>query len=147
MCIIIDSDRLSSFLAHPFAANAEPIHKWLKGMGKVVYSTGDAFSTELSENAIARFRELSRRGRAELVPSKVVSDMANTLRQSDSIRFKSKDHHVLALAKVSGARLLYTGDKDLKADFKNRDILDGPRGSIYSDRRQKHLLTSKVCSI
>lgn len=146
MCIIIDSDRLSSFLAQPYSENAAPIHKWLKRTGKLVYSTGDAFSTELPDNAIARFRDLARRGRAEYIPDQVVSAMAATLRQNNSIRIKSRDHHVLALAKVSGARLLYTGDKDLKADFKNRGILDNPRGKIYSDKRQGHLLTGTICS-
>ncbi len=49
-----------------------------------------------------------------------------------SLGLKSDDPHVLALAKVSGARLLYTNDKDLKDDFKNLGVLK-PKGKIYRD--------------
>ena len=45
---------------------------------------------------------------------------------------RSDDEHVLALAVVSGARLLYTNDTALIADFKNREIIANPRGKVYS---------------
>ena len=45
---------------------------------------------------------------------------------------KSNDEHVLALAKLSGARLLYTNDNDLQDDFRDRSIVDGVRGRIYT---------------
>ena len=44
----------------------------------------------------------------------------------------SNDQHVLALALVSGARLLYTNDAALIADFKNRQIVANPRGKVYT---------------
>ena len=44
----------------------------------------------------------------------------------------SNDEHVLALALVSGARLLYTNDEALIADFKNREIVANPRGKVYT---------------
>ena len=44
----------------------------------------------------------------------------------------SDDEHVIALARVSGARLLFTNDGDLQADFKNPGIINGPRGVIYT---------------
>ncbi len=43
----------------------------------------------------------------------------------------SNDHHILALAIVSGARTLATDDNPLAADFRNKRIIDQPRGSIY----------------
>ena len=46
----------------------------------------------------------------------------------------SDDEHVLALALVSGARLLYTNDTDLMDDFRNRDIVPDPPGKIYTTR-------------
>ena len=45
---------------------------------------------------------------------------------------KSNDLHVLALALVSGARLLYTNDTALIDDFGNREIVTRPRGKIYT---------------
>ena len=46
--------------------------------------------------------------------------------------YKSDDEHILALAKSSGARLLYSNDTALHKDFRNSRILARPRGSIYS---------------
>ena len=56
--------------------------------------------------------------------------------QKKSIR--SNDPHILALAQVSGARLLYSNDKKLHKDFKNRDLIS-PAGFIYSTLKSKDL--------
>ena len=48
---------------------------------------------------------------------------------------QSNDLHVLALAQVSGARLLYSNDLSLHQDFGNRDLISRPRGKIYSTPR------------
>ena len=47
---------------------------------------------------------------------------------------RSDDEHVVALARVSGARLLFTNDLDLQNDFKNRYIENAPRTVIYTTR-------------
>ncbi len=44
----------------------------------------------------------------------------------------SNDLHVLALAQASGARLLYSNDRALQRDFKNKNLIDRPRGKVYS---------------
>ena len=62
-------------------------------------------------------------------------------RLHDDRRCTSNDHHVLALAIVSGARTLATDDNTLAADFKNKRIIDQPRGSIYRNpEKHGHLL-------
>ncbi len=43
----------------------------------------------------------------------------------------SNDQHVLALAKVSKARLLYTSDQNLMDDFRNVNLIPHPKGKIY----------------
>ena len=53
---------------------------------------------------------------------------------------RSDDPHVIALAKISGARLLCTSDEDLHADFKNPEIVNNPRGSIYQDQSHAPLI-------
>ena len=57
--------------------------------------------------------------------------------------YKSDDPHILALAQVSGARLLYSNDGDLQEDFGNKSLIDQPRGKVYSTRENKdfHLFT------
>ena len=44
----------------------------------------------------------------------------------------SDDPHVIALAQISGARLLYSNDRDLQEDFKRKVLIDSPRGKVYS---------------
>ena len=69
--------------------------------------------------------------------------------QHESI-YKSDDPHVLALAQISGARLLYSNDLGLQDDFKNKSLINYPRGEVYSTREHrrfedshKHLLKRK----
>ena len=45
---------------------------------------------------------------------------------------RSDDEHVVALARVSGARLLFTNDRALQDDFRNIRIVPGTRGRIYT---------------
>ena len=47
--------------------------------------------------------------------------------------------HVLALALVSGARLLYTNDAALIDDFGNPEIVARPRGKIYTTARNANV--------
>jgi len=44
----------------------------------------------------------------------------------------SNDHHIISLAQVSGARLLYSNDKRLQHDFKNRVLINNPHGKVYT---------------
>ena len=43
----------------------------------------------------------------------------------------SNDFHIIALAQVAGARMLYSRDQDLHRDFTNPALLDHPRGKVY----------------
>ena len=51
--------------------------------------------------------------------------------------YGSNDPHVLALAQVSGARLLYSNDGELQQDFKKKRLIDNPRGKVYSTREHR----------
>ena len=51
---------------------------------------------------------------------------------ADEGRCQSNDPHIIALAQVSGARLLYSNDKALQQDFKNQDLINNPKGKIYT---------------
>jgi hypothetical protein len=57
----------------------------------------------------------------------------------------SNDPHVIAAAVVSGCRLIFTKDKDLHKDAKNKSLLN-PSASIYQSKDHKHLLTQCYCS-
>ena len=64
---------------------------------------------------------------------------------------ESDDPHILGLALVSGARLLYSNDKDLHKDFKSRELLS-IRGKVYStnvnkefDKKKRRLIRDNIC--
>ncbi len=70
---------------------------------------------------------------------------------------RSSDPHIIALAQVSGARLLYTRDHKLMEDFRDRELLGGQvPGRVYTDasgrgtlgRHHKELLArTDLCEV
>lgn len=146
MCIIVDANKLGIVLAEPPHEDAAPIRRWLDrpaGVGSIVYSDGGQFAKELGSKAKRKLVDYSQAGKARLVPaSRFAKDEAEL---QASGRLRSNDAHVLALARASGARLLYTADQDLINDFKDHHIVRRPRGKIYSGAANADLLTDKVC--
>ncbi len=91
---------------------------------------------ELDRNTT--FREwravASKVGRVRIVPTAGVDLLTDALKKAKAC--VSNDEHVIALAQISGARLLYSNDKDLHSDFTNKTLVDGPRGKIYTTRKK-----------
>ena len=146
--MIVDANKLGRFLADPPDEDALPIRNWLhrrNSAGTLVYSTGGEFKRELGTKARRRLADYAQAGKARLVPAARFKKDEDRLRASDQLQ--SDDPHVLALARASGARLLYTGDEDLKADFKNPSLISNPRGKIYSGAANAKLLTSSACTM
>ena len=68
-------------------------------------------------------------GIARLYPDEPVDRLTDEMKD----QCESDDPHVIALARLSGARLLYTRDNALKRDFQNKELLGGiVRGRIYT---------------
>ncbi|WP_424945742.1 hypothetical protein [Candidatus Spongiihabitans sp.] len=142
MCIIIDTNKIHDFLKDPPSDDTQPIHIWLaqKG-GSFVYTTDGKYGEEL-KTVKYRLLEYVRKGQARVFTEKQTAPEKEHLENLG--QHISNDIHILALAKASGARLLYTGDKDLMADFKKKAIID-PRGKIYSGSGHKNLLKKDLC--
>ena len=67
-----------------------------------------------------------------LLNDEAVDDRASQLERENACR--SDDEHVVAVAQLGGARLLYSNDADLQADFGDKALVDRPRGKVYSTR-------------
>ena len=105
--------------------------EWLESpRGQLVI--GGRLRTELNRNErlLGWLKSATRFGRVRTVSDDDVDERAKRLRREGICT--SNDEHVLALALVSGARLLYTNDNALIADFKNREIIADPRGRVYT---------------
>ena len=147
MCIIVDANKLGGFLAESPQEEAAPIRRWLDrrtGTGIIIYSTGGKFADELGYNAKRKLADDFRAGKARLVPEDRFAKDEAELKASGELR--SDDPHVLALARESGARLLYTGDNKLIADFRDPRIIQKPRGRVYKGAANANLLTNRVCA-
>lgn len=136
MCLIVDANRLGDFLVEPPKDDVQPIRRWLASGGKIVYATGGKFADEIGARARARLAELDRSGRAIYVPDADFEPMVEQLEG----RVRSDDPHVLALARSSGARVLYAHDQALIDDFTDKDIISRPRGRVYVGASNSDLL-------
>ena len=143
MCAIVDNDMRDRFFGSPVDPTLRLLWKWIDDREGVLV-IGGALRAELygSSNARRTIQEWLRTKRAQDIdensPGKVDDE---TLAIAKSGLCKSNDKHVIALARVSGARLLCSGDKRLHQDFGNPELINGPRGHIYQNCSHKHLLT------
>ena len=88
---------------------------------------------------LSGFREWSQNARLAGIVRTANEDTVNARAEQvrDTGNCQSDDPHVIALAQISGARLLYSNDKTLHQDFKRKTLVDGPRGKVYSTVENK----------
>lgn len=128
MCAIIDASRISHVFGRHQGEAADRFLKWLvRGPGGLV--VGGKLRQELARHNA--YQEWQRQGllsgRVKSFPDAEVDQVASNIKG----KCQSNDNHVIALAIVSGARLLYTGDRSLVADFKDPRLIASPRGVVY----------------
>ena len=138
MCLIIDS-----CVAHRAVNMADPdfapVRDSLSAGEQVLVIGGQLLREYKKYREIVRFVvELDRRGRARIVRDERVD--AETQRITDSGLCGSNDQHLVALARVTGARLLCTSDGAAAHDFTRKELLDHPRGKVYQKSAHRHLL-------
>jgi hypothetical protein len=145
MCIIIDANFASEiFCDHP-SENVIHVVNWLFTPNKDgAMVLGGKLSGKLKRelflvsSALRSIRVLAQAGRAFYEEDSTVDQEEQLVIQSGLC--VSDDPHVIALARVSGARTLCSYDTDLHIDFKNKSLVDVPRGSIYQKACHQDLL-------
>jgi hypothetical protein len=133
VCLIVDAN-----VAPKFLTQSGPITDWLfgeRGVPRLVAAGKLREELAKNDNVRRQLVALDRAGRLRPVDSERV-ELAEQQLRTAAIHV-SNDPHVLALAIVSGARTLATNDTALIADFKNKRIIDEPRGTIFRDP-EKH---------
>ena len=141
MCAILDADVRDHVFGRSCTEAGLRFHRWISGpKGHLV--VGGKLLDELLQDSQA-FKEWAEgaqlSGNMRVIPRKYVHSHSKKL--LDDNRCVSNDHHIMALAQLSGSRLLYSHDKKLHQDFKNKDLIDSPRGKIYTSSKHKQLLT------
>ena len=132
MCAIVDNNvRDQVFGANSQSPAGRFFLAWLSdGRGKLVI--GGQLLRELNDYGDFKrwLRTAMARNTALAVDDGRVDAETETIRAGRVCR--SDDEHILALARISGARLLFTNDRDLQDDFRDRRIIANPRGRIYT---------------
>ena len=140
MCAILDA----SVAAEVFRPNGPEAGveflNWIKdGAGRLV--VGGKLLEELNRTSAREWaRQALNAGLIRSVSARKVNTRTETLQNEGSC--SSDDPHVIALAQVSGARLLYSNDNKLQRDFKNKTLIYGPRGKVYSTLRDQSFTNS-----
>ncbi len=137
MCAILDADVVGEVFRRGRQGAGNEFYQWITtGKGHLV--AGGKLLAELKKG-LASFKEWERQltlsGKLSVVAANRVDGRAEELRREK--RCVSGDAHIIALAQVSGARLLYSNDSNLHRDFKDKTLIDGPRGKIYSTQKSK----------
>ena len=150
MCAIVDANVLGEVFGDNPTEAGKYFYDWLnKPRGGILVTGGTKFKAEVNNNTdFARdLRERINAGRARQVPDEDVD--AETVMLDAMNVCKSDDEHILALARVSDTRVLFTNDRDLQEDFKSPRIISNPRGQVYApsmnkDDRQKMLSARNI---
>lgn len=139
MCLIVDASCASMVFDVHRHLRFEPLWRWLSGIhGRLVYGGRLARELDKVQAAAVQLAELRRSGRASFVPDEKIEAEVACLPDCH----RSNDPHVLALARLTGARLLCTEDCDLIADFKDRHLIPAPKGRVYRDETHGHLFAA-----
>ena len=150
MCAIVDAHVVKGLLKKE-SAPGELFLKQVESRKITIVVGGYKLRQEYEKATCSKWlAEAIRAGLVRNEEDQGVDDLAERLAYEG--RITSDDHHIIALAQISGARLLYSYDKKLHADFKAKSLIDKPRGKVYATSREealtdKHrrLLRQKLC--
>lgn len=133
MCAIVDANVAGEVFGDGRPEAGAEFFKWINREGGRLVAGGKLLE-ELNRTSCREWaRQAMIAGWIRSLDDDEVDARAAELRDS----CVSDDPHVIAVAQVSGARLLYSNDGDLHRDFGNNRLIDGPRGKVYSTRDDK----------
>ena len=138
MCLIVDTNVAVQVFASIGPTDFTPVQRALSS-GKAVGVYGGKLTDEYLAIKSLRsiIRELDRKGSLRKVSDSKVEDATETVQNEGQCH--SDDPHIIALARVSGVRLLCSNDHDLHTDFTNPRLLRPP-GNVYQEPRHRHLI-------
>ncbi len=136
MCAIIDANVAAEVFGNAAQntnqAGGEFLNWLNRGRGKLVI--GGELRRELERTSFRHWaNQASLAGILRDIDDSLVE--VKTREVAHNANLQSNDPHIIALAQVSGARLLYSNDEALHEDFKSPRLINHPRGKVYSTRQ------------
>lgn len=143
MCGIVDANTIHDVFGENRSEAGEAFFNWIyTGTGNLV--VGGKLHYEL-DGCSKGFRHLSKQlvlaGRMTIENKDEVDLRTRELLNHGACR--SNDAHVIALAQISGARLLYSNDYNLQQDFRDKALIDNPRGKVYTTNENREFNQTK----
>jgi len=132
MCAIVDASVIGEVFgrARSRTPAAQKFFEWLNaGTGKVVI--GGKLREEL-ERSTAFQGWAATAGLAGKLQSFNDDEVNSRARHLAQYIRERDDPHIIALAQVSGARLLYSKDRGLIGHFENKEFVSCPQGNVYT---------------
>lgn len=135
MCAIVDANTAAEVFGRDKTEAGSAFFNWLvREHGRLIVG-GEVRRELLRTSARELLQQMTLAGRAFTVDDERVDAAAEAVRP----QCRSDDPHVVALAQVSGARLLYSNDMLLHQDFGDARLISAPRGSVFSTNRSDRL--------
>lgn len=146
MCIIVDTDVAHRVLVKEDDPAFRDVHGRLFGQTRhyLRLAIGGQLKAEYLVNGNLRraLKTLEQAGRAPVLDETQVH--AETQSVIKLGLCTSNDPHIIAIARLTGARVLCSNDTNLRTDFRNTGLLR-PKGRIYQNSSHNHLL-ARTCS-
>ena len=136
MCAIIDANVSHEVFGSSRPEAGKEFFAWIHDGSGFLVAGGRLLDELYSTQAREWARQAALSGRMKIVNSTDISVKERELLDQHVLR--SDDPHVIALAQVSGARLLYSNDRALQQDFADKQLVDDPRGKVYTTRIHKN---------
>lgn len=132
MCVIVDSNAAHQIFTDKPSDAGKELFSWIsKGKARLV--TGGRHLYELrgsGKEARILISQTIQSGVARRLCPHRVTEREKKVQQE--FQLKSDDPHIIALAQLSGARLLFSNDRDLHLDFRDSRLIHSPYGHIYT---------------
>ena len=150
MCAIVDADSSGEIAATNPSGGAKAFKEWIASGQCCLVIGGRRLRKELGRGfdkpERAKPTTVTEWTTAVTLAGKLIShDDDEVDARADQIEQSglcaSNDFHIIALAQVAGARMLYSRDEELHQDFTNPMLLSQPRGKVYP--RNSNLPKSK----
>lgn len=148
MCAIVDTNCAGEiFNPEKQVPAGRQFLKWIDSRGASLVAAGQLLNELRKSERTRRWLAVaSAKGILLEVDEAQVEKRARELRRQKADgsilterKCESNDAHIIALAQVTGARLLYSKDGDLHRDFKNHHLIKGPRGTVYSTKEDTNV--------
>ena len=135
MCAIVDANVANEVFSLNQSPAGKEFYDWIdKKAGHLV--VGGKLLEEL-EKGVPKFIELASELGAAGKMTTVNADQVKAREEEIKSECVSDDPHIIALAQISGARLLYTNDSELHKDFRDKKLIKQPDGKIYTTIQNK----------